>query len=51
MLEAHTYKFHSLDFTLKKGPEEAALNTDETKKADRPLFIAKYSLILKEFGF
>jgi len=51
MLKTHTSKFHFLDFTLEKGSEEAALNTDETKKADRPLFIAKYSLVLKEFGF
>ena len=26
------------------------MNTDKTKKADRSLFIAKYWLILKEFG-
>jgi len=51
MLKTTTYKSSTLGFTLKKErSEEATMNKDEKKIADRPLFIAKYWLILKEFG-
>jgi len=48
MLKTTTYKSPSLVFTLKiKVSEDAPMGTDETKKADRPLFIEKHYLILK----
>jgi hypothetical protein len=50
MLKTTTYKSPSIVFTLKRKFEEATMNTDETKKPDRSLFIAKYWKILKEFG-
>ena len=51
MLKTITYKSPSLVFTPKKErSEDATMNTDEKKIADRLLFIAKYWLILKEFG-
>jgi hypothetical protein len=50
MLKTTTYKSTSLGFTQKKSYEDSTMNIDETKKADLPLFIAKYWLILKEIG-